>query len=227
MIFVNYGGGGYWFFDHSSWNGLTVADLVFPWFMWIMGVSMALGNLKSSSSASRASLLLSAFRRGATLIGIGLFLNSGGMDAVEHWRLPGVLQYFGFSYIVVSFIIIQVPILKSLQLDLETQPISSATLYRTRCSGSPLFSYPLFTSLSHGVCQCQDAPPVTLAPVASLTTGSTSIAPEDHTATSMLCCLVKTTFTMGLPVATCTAVYFMIPKASLELSTPLSSCGWA
>ena len=36
MIFVNYGGGGYWFLAHSVWNGLTVADLVFPWFMWIM-----------------------------------------------------------------------------------------------------------------------------------------------------------------------------------------------
>jgi heparan-alpha-glucosaminide N-acetyltransferase len=105
--------------------------------MWIMGVSMALGNLKSSSSASRASLLLSAFRRGATLIGIGLFLNSGGMDAVEHWRLPGVLQYFGFSYIVVSFIIIQVPILKSLQLDLETQPISSASLFSVSLPSDP------------------------------------------------------------------------------------------
>ena len=32
MCFVNYGGGGYWFFDHSNWNGLTVADLVFPWY---------------------------------------------------------------------------------------------------------------------------------------------------------------------------------------------------
>jgi len=31
MIFVNYGGGQYWFFKHSTWNGLTVADLVFPW----------------------------------------------------------------------------------------------------------------------------------------------------------------------------------------------------
>ena len=28
MIFVNYGGGGYWFFNHSLWNGLTFADLV-------------------------------------------------------------------------------------------------------------------------------------------------------------------------------------------------------
>jgi len=31
MIFVNYGGGKYWFFKHSKWNGLTIADLVFPW----------------------------------------------------------------------------------------------------------------------------------------------------------------------------------------------------
>ena len=28
MVFVNYGGGGYYFFNHSPWNGITVADLV-------------------------------------------------------------------------------------------------------------------------------------------------------------------------------------------------------
>ncbi|KAK2152471.1 hypothetical protein LSH36_327g00014 [Paralvinella palmiformis] len=33
MIFVNYGGGGYYFFEHSYWDGLYVADLVFPWFI--------------------------------------------------------------------------------------------------------------------------------------------------------------------------------------------------
>ena len=33
MIFANYGGGGYWFFKHSTWNGITVADLVFPWYV--------------------------------------------------------------------------------------------------------------------------------------------------------------------------------------------------
>jgi heparan-alpha-glucosaminide N-acetyltransferase len=41
MIFVNYGGGKYWFFDHSRWHGLTTADLVMPWFMFLMGVSFA------------------------------------------------------------------------------------------------------------------------------------------------------------------------------------------
>lgn len=31
MIFVNNHGGEYVFFNHSAWNGLTVADLVLPW----------------------------------------------------------------------------------------------------------------------------------------------------------------------------------------------------
>jgi len=30
-VFVNYGGGKYWYFRHAAWNGITVADLVFPW----------------------------------------------------------------------------------------------------------------------------------------------------------------------------------------------------
>ena len=39
-MFVNYGGGGYWFLDHSIWHGLTIADLVMPWFMFMMGVRL-------------------------------------------------------------------------------------------------------------------------------------------------------------------------------------------
>lgn len=38
MIFCNYGGGGYSLMHHTIWNGLHVADLVFPYFVWIMGV---------------------------------------------------------------------------------------------------------------------------------------------------------------------------------------------
>jgi hypothetical protein len=35
MIFVNSGGGRYWFFQHIAWNGLTLADVVFPLFLWL------------------------------------------------------------------------------------------------------------------------------------------------------------------------------------------------
>jgi heparan-alpha-glucosaminide N-acetyltransferase len=97
MIFVNYGGGGYWWLDHSAWDGLTVADLLFPWFMWIMGVSMALA-LKSRRTAnqSRGTMLKQIASRALKLAAIGLFLDCP--RTLSTWRFPGVLQYFAFSY---------------------------------------------------------------------------------------------------------------------------------
>ena len=77
MIFVNYGGGGYYFFDHSLWHGLTVADLVFPWFVWIMGVSMVF-SYKGRSKDTFLSQLYQVVRRSIILIGLGLFANNGG-----------------------------------------------------------------------------------------------------------------------------------------------------
>ena len=38
MIFVNDGAGGYWFFEHATWNGLQLADVVFPWYAHICHV---------------------------------------------------------------------------------------------------------------------------------------------------------------------------------------------
>jgi heparan-alpha-glucosaminide N-acetyltransferase len=38
MIFANSGAGHYWWIEHATWNGLHIADLVFPFFLWIMGV---------------------------------------------------------------------------------------------------------------------------------------------------------------------------------------------
>lgn len=42
MIFVNSGGGHYWWIEHAIWNGLHIADLVFPWFLFIMGTCIPL-----------------------------------------------------------------------------------------------------------------------------------------------------------------------------------------
>lgn len=38
MIFVNDGSGGYRILGHATWNGLLLGDLLFPCFIWIMGV---------------------------------------------------------------------------------------------------------------------------------------------------------------------------------------------
>ena len=37
MVFVNYGGGGFWFLQHAPWDGMTFADLVFPLFAFVQG----------------------------------------------------------------------------------------------------------------------------------------------------------------------------------------------
>merc|ERR1711871_734172 len=113
MIFVNYGGGGYYFFEHSDWNGLTVADLLFPWFMWMMGVSMSLTYFNFEQRAARSGMLvdeyvytlyIKAVRRAVVFYAIGLFLNNG-FDYGK-WRIPGVLQYFAISYLVTAVTIL-------------------------------------------------------------------------------------------------------------------------
>jgi len=76
MIFVSAGGGGYWFFDHSKWNGLTVADLVFPWFVWIMGVSIVF-SFKGRRRDSFLARLYQVVRRSFILFGLGLCLKNG------------------------------------------------------------------------------------------------------------------------------------------------------
>ncbi len=100
MIFVNYGGGSYWFFAHSPWNGLTVADLVFPWFMWIMGASLAIGaRSQLRNGVPRKTIVLRVLKRAATLFFLGVFLNSGSQNDFRTLRIPGVLQRFALTYL--------------------------------------------------------------------------------------------------------------------------------
>ncbi|XP_034748638.1 heparan-alpha-glucosaminide N-acetyltransferase isoform X4 [Etheostoma cragini] len=107
MIFVNYGGGRYWFFKHESWNGLTVADLVFPWFVFIMGTSIALSiNSMLRGFSTRCSLLRKVVWRSLQLFIIGVFIiNPNYCQGPLSWdnlRIPGVLQRLAISYLVVA-----------------------------------------------------------------------------------------------------------------------------
>ncbi|XP_028915224.1 LOW QUALITY PROTEIN: heparan-alpha-glucosaminide N-acetyltransferase-like [Ornithorhynchus anatinus] len=107
MVFVNYGGGGYWFFEHAPWNGLTVADLVMPWFVFILGTSVALAfYAMRRRGVNRVQLLRKLTWRTAVLMIIGLFfLNYGPLDGPLSWswaRIPGVLQRLAFTYFTVA-----------------------------------------------------------------------------------------------------------------------------
>ncbi|XP_070185611.1 heparan-alpha-glucosaminide N-acetyltransferase-like isoform X2 [Littorina saxatilis] len=108
MIFVNYGGGGYWQYTHSIWDGLTVADLVFPWFVYIMGTALMLsfqGQLRRGTP--KINMFWKIVRRSIILFALGLLINSGGKsDGVDlsRFRIPGVLQRFAGTYLIVATI---------------------------------------------------------------------------------------------------------------------------
>ncbi|KAG0697816.1 Heparan-alpha-glucosaminide N-acetyltransferase [Chionoecetes opilio] len=106
MIFVNYGAGSYWFLEHAAWHGLQVADLVFPWFMWIMGVCIPMGLASAlRRNTPRKTIFLRIFKRSVKLFLLGIILNSlGGWVYLDKYRVPGVLQRFAICYLVTASI---------------------------------------------------------------------------------------------------------------------------
>ncbi|KFQ34862.1 Heparan-alpha-glucosaminide N-acetyltransferase, partial [Merops nubicus] len=127
MVFVNYGGGKYWFFKHESWNGLTVADLVFPWFVFIMGTSISL-SLSSMLrwGSSKWKVLGKILWRSFLLILLGIIVVNPnyclGPLSWDNLRIPGVLQRLGFTYLVVA----------ALQLPF-TRPVAESGTLETPC----------------------------------------------------------------------------------------------
>ena len=108
MMFVNNGGGDYAFFDHSKWNGLTVADLVFPWFVFLSGVSTALSiDKERKSGKSTASLAWHAVIRAFKLVLLGWLVNSS--NYLPHFRVFSVLGYFAFANVTIRLIDLALP----------------------------------------------------------------------------------------------------------------------
>ncbi|KAG5864759.1 hypothetical protein JTB14_020183 [Gonioctena quinquepunctata] len=105
MIFANFGCGGYEILEHAKWNGLHLADIVFPSFVWIMGVCIPItltSNIRKN--IRNRTIVINIARRSAKLFILGIFLNSGA--DLNYLRLFGVLQRFSVAYFVVSIICI-------------------------------------------------------------------------------------------------------------------------
>jgi len=89
---------------HSAWNGFHLADIVFPAFAFVMGVSASLA-LERHQEARRSTLLIRAARRAFLLVLIGVLLNYLNPLGSGPLRYPGVLQRLGLSYLVAFLII--------------------------------------------------------------------------------------------------------------------------
>ena len=79
MILVNNPGSWehiYPFLQHASWNGCTLADLVFPFFIIVMGISIVLSLYKTKATGDINSAgMIKIVRRSMTLVLLGLILN--------------------------------------------------------------------------------------------------------------------------------------------------------
>src|SRR5215470_18151047 len=107
MILVNDPGDGpasYWPLRHAEWNGWTPTDLVFPSFVFIVGVAMAFSfRSRLGRGQSRITLLKHVLWRGTVLFTIGLLLNGLGAGYhLDHWRVYGVLQRVAICYVVTA-----------------------------------------------------------------------------------------------------------------------------
>ncbi len=107
MILVNNPGNDFPYapLEHSKWNGWTPTDLIFPFFLFIVGVSLSLSfRSRMRRGESIRTLLLHSLRRSAIIFLIGLFLNGFPFFHLSTWRVAGVLQRIAFAYLAAAVI---------------------------------------------------------------------------------------------------------------------------
>jgi predicted acyltransferase len=91
--------------EHAEWNGWTPTDLVFPFFLFIVGVSIALSLARRKDGA-----VVHILRRTLILFALGYIVL--GVFPYFHFstsRIPGVLQRIAVCYLVSSLVVLYVP----------------------------------------------------------------------------------------------------------------------
>lgn len=79
--------------QHAEWNGITPTDFVFPFFIFIVGVSIVLAYTKYlEKGKDRGDMVSKIFRRSLTIFALGIFLNLFPEFDFSNIRVSGVLQ---------------------------------------------------------------------------------------------------------------------------------------
>ena len=93
MILVNNPGSWsaiYWPLDHAHWHGWTPTDLVFPFFLFMVGLALPFSRRTSAGQA---------LRRTAVLFGLGVFMAAYPRFDLATVRIPGVLPRIALCYL--------------------------------------------------------------------------------------------------------------------------------
>ncbi len=91
--------------EHAEWNGLTPTDLVFPFFLFMVGIAITLAFKKRiQTGASKTDLMKKVLIRSVIIFALGIFLwLFPGFD-FSNIRIPGVLQRIALVYLFCSLI---------------------------------------------------------------------------------------------------------------------------
>src|SRR5438270_3684677 len=110
--------------EHAAWHGWTPTDLIFPFFLFIVGITTHLSlEGRRGRGATEGEIRRQIIRRGAIIFLLGFLLNGfpyftwtdipGVLDPsflqrvgdrLLHWRIMGVLQRIGVAYLIAALI---------------------------------------------------------------------------------------------------------------------------
>ncbi len=122
--------------EHAPWHGWTPTDLIFPFFLFIVGITTHLSlSERAARGDSMTALRTQVVRRGLTIVLIGMALSAfpffqwnaipgnaspSAWDRiiwrVEHLRVMGVLQRIGWAYLIAGLLTLQAPLKRTVGL---------------------------------------------------------------------------------------------------------------
>jgi predicted acyltransferase len=93
---------------HAPWHGWTPTDLIFPFFLFIVGITTTIAtSVRRARGANDSELVRQILVRGSLIIAFGLLLNVFPffpLERITGIRIPGVLQRIGLCYIAAALI---------------------------------------------------------------------------------------------------------------------------
>src|SRR5581483_8636141 len=96
---------------HAAWNGWTPTDLVFPFFLFIMGITTHLSIAgRRARGESDPELARRIVRRAVLLVALGLAASAFPFyppERIAHMRIPGVLQRIGVVYLCAALLVLR------------------------------------------------------------------------------------------------------------------------
>ena len=91
--------------QHAAWHGWTPTDMVFPFFLFVVGVSIPLA-LGPALERGAGGLALRVVRRAAVIFALGLLLHALPFFPLANLRIPGVLQRIAACYLLAGLLVL-------------------------------------------------------------------------------------------------------------------------